>query len=113
MYLAQKRIKKTLHYFIRQTVKEDQETVQTRQIFELGPDPSRYIIYPGGHAFYIDEEIQQSLENVGIEVTQEDLEEIFWPFLRADIKRALEPFRSRSITRKREKMTSLQEETLS
>ena len=112
MYLAQKRINRKLHYSIRQTFNGDQKTIQSRQIFDLGTDPSQFIIYPGGHAFYIDEKIQESLEKIGIEATQEDLEEIFWPFLRADIKRALEPFRSRSITRKRGKMSSLQEETL-
>ena len=112
MYLAQKRIKKTLHYSIRQVVKADKEKVQSHELVDLGSDPSEYIIYPGGHAFYIDEIIQQRLEDVGIEVSQEDLEGIFWPFLRPDIKRALEPFRNRSMTKNREKMTSFQEENL-
>jgi hypothetical protein len=112
MYLAQKRIKKTLNYFIRQEVKADQQKIQSRQVVDLGPDPSQYIIYPGGHAFYIDEIIQQRLEDIGIEATQEDLEGIFWPFLRPDIKRALEPYRSRSSAKNRGKMTLIQEENL-
>jgi hypothetical protein len=112
MYLAQKRIKKTLTYFIRQEIKADQKEIQNRQAVDLGPDPSQYIIYPGGHAFYIDEIIQQRLEDIGIEATQEDLEDIFWPFLRPDIKRALEPYRSRSNTKHRGKMTLSQEENL-
>jgi hypothetical protein len=112
MYLAQKRIKKTLNYFIRQEVKVDQQKFQSRQVVDLGPDPSQYIIYPGGHAFYIDEIILQRLEDIGIEATQEDLEDIFWPFLRSDVKRALEPYRSRSNTKNRGKMTLSQEEKL-
>jgi hypothetical protein len=112
MYLAQKRIKKTLHYFIRQAVKGNEEKVQSRELLDLGSDPSEYIIYPGGHAFYIDEKIQQRLGDMGIEATQEDLEVIFWPFLKPDIKRAIEPFRSRSNTQKKGKMTSHQEEDL-
>ena len=112
MYLAQKRIKQTLHYFIRQTVKGDEQKVQSRELVDLGSDPSEYIVYPGGHAFYIDDKIMQRLEDIGIDATQEDLEVIFWPFLKPDIKRALEPFRSRSNTQKRGKMTSLQEEDL-
>ncbi len=112
MYLAQKRIKKTLHYFIRQSVKGGKEKVQTLELFDLGSDPSKYIIYPGGHAFYIDEKIQQRLEDIGIEVTQDDLEEIFWPFLKPDIKRALEPFRSRGNAKNRRKMTPSREENL-
>jgi hypothetical protein len=49
---------------------------------------------------------------MGIEVTQDDLEQIFWPFLKPDIKRALEPFRSRSNAKNRRKMTSSREENL-
>ncbi len=112
MYLAQKRIKNTLHYFIRQAVKKDHEHVQSEVVVDLGTDPSEYIIYPGRHAFYIDEKIQEQIEEMGIETTQDELEEIFWPFLRPDIKQALEPFRSRGNDRKRVKMTSFQEENL-
>jgi hypothetical protein len=112
MYLAKKRIKNTLNYFIRQTVKNDQEKVQSRKLVDLGRDPSEYIIYPGGHAFYIDEIIQQRLEDMGIEATQDDLEQIFWPFLKPDIKRALEPFRSRANAKNKRKMTSSREENL-
>ena len=101
-----------MNYFIRQTVRGENDTVQSRDIFDLGPDPSIYIIYPGGHAFYIDEKIQQRLEQIGIDATQDDLEEIFWPFLKPDIKRALEPFRSRAMTQKRGKMKPLSEEIL-
>jgi hypothetical protein len=112
MYLARKRIKNILHYFIRDAVIGDHEQVQSQELVDLGSDPSEYIIYPGGHAFYIDEKIQQRLEEAGIDATQEDLEGIFWPFLKPDIKRALEPFRSRSNTMKRGKMTSVQQDDL-
>jgi hypothetical protein len=112
MYLARKRIKNILHYFIRDAVMGDHEQFHSQELVDLGSDPSEYIIYPGGHAFYIDEIIQQRLEGAGIDATQEDLEEIFWPFLKPDIKRALEPFRSRSTAGNRGKMSSVQENDL-
>jgi hypothetical protein len=112
MYLARKRIKNILHYFIREAVIGNHEQVHSQELVDLGSDPSEYIIYPGGHSFYIDQIIQQRLEEAGIDATQEDLEEIFWPFLKPDIKRALDPFRSRSKARNRGKITSVQDTEL-
>ncbi|MFO8083260.1 MAG: J domain-containing protein [Desulfobacterales bacterium] len=112
MYLAQKRINKTLHYYIRQSVPAEQQQLKSQELVYLGINPSRFIIYPGGHAFYIHEIIGQQLEDAGVQVTQNDLEDIFWPFLKPEIKRALEPFRSRDKSKNRKKMTKEQETDL-
>lgn len=91
MYLAQKTINRRTHYFIRNTY-ADGPHLKSRDVFDLGTDPSKYIIYPGGNAYYFHEEIQDALRQKGLSVTQDDLDDIFRPFLRPDIKRIITDF---------------------
>ncbi len=111
MYLARKRIKGKIHYYIRETFRA-QDGLKSREIFELSDNPSEYIVYPGGKSFYIREDLEENLNRAGVETNQEDLEEIFWPFLRADIKRAQEPYRSRGKMKLRKKLTGDEKSTL-
>jgi hypothetical protein len=62
---------------------------------ELGADPTRYIIYPGGNAFYIDEVIEDRLLELGAGESLDELEDIFWRFVQPEIRHVLEPFRCR------------------
>ena len=94
LYLAQKKINGTARYFIRESY-SDGEYFLSRDLIDLGPDPARFIIYPGGNSFYIDEIIEDRINGLGKKADPDILEDIFWRFLRPDIKRALEPFRSR------------------
>lgn len=83
-----------IRYFIRESYRQA-EYFLSRDLFDLGPDPTRYIIYPGGNAFYIDEVIEDRLADLGIDVVPDALEDIFWRFVRPEIRRVLEPFRRR------------------
>ncbi|UCD80649.1 MAG: J domain-containing protein [Desulfobacterales bacterium] len=94
MYLAAKKINGQVHYFIRESYRQAEHFL-SRDLFDLGPDPTRYIIYPGGNAFYIDEVIEDRLSELETDVTPDELEDIFWRFVRPEIKRVLEPFRLR------------------
>lgn len=94
MYLAQKYINGQIRYFIRESY-PDGDYFLSRDLIELGPDPARFIIYPGGNSFYIDEIIENRINELGREADPDMLEDIFWRFLRPEIKRALEPFRNR------------------
>ena len=94
MYLASKKISGQIRYFIRESFRQD-EYLLSRDLFDLGPDPTRYIVYPGGNAFYIDDVIEDRLADLGIDVIPDELEDIFWRFVRPEIRRALEPFRRR------------------
>ena len=94
MYLAQKYINGEIRYFIRESY-PDGDYFLSRDLIELGPDPGRFIIYPGGNSFYIDEIIESRINESGREADPDILEDIFWRFLRPPIKRALEPFRNR------------------
>lgn len=103
MYLALKQIKGKTHYFIRESYRHAQQFL-SRDLIALGPDPGRYIVYPGGNSFYIDTAIEEQLSNLGIDADQEVLEELFWRFLNPEIRRAVEPFRWRADrSRKRQK----------
>ncbi len=94
MYLARKRINGTTCYYIRESYRKADHYL-SRDLFNLGPDPGRYIIYPGGNAFYIDEAVEDRLRDLGVKPGFEDLEDIFWPFLDPDIQHAQEHFRGR------------------
>ena len=94
MYLARHIIKGKPHYSIRQSYQAN-ENYLSRELFDLGPNPADYIVYPGGNAFYIDEGVTDRLDALGVCCPDDVLENIFWPFLKPEIRRALEGFRRR------------------
>ncbi|MCP4630635.1 MAG: J domain-containing protein, partial [bacterium] len=94
MYLASKRINGELHYLIRESYQKE-DVLRSRDLMELGTDPTQFIIYPGGNAFYIAEVIEDRLLELGAGENLDQLEDIFWQFVQPEIRRVLEPFRSR------------------
>jgi hypothetical protein len=94
LYLAQKYVNGQTCYFIRESYPHG-DYFMSRDLVDLGPDPGRYIIYPGGNSFYIDEIIENKIIDLGREADPARLEDIFWRFLDPEIARVLEPFRSR------------------
>lgn len=94
MYLARKFIGGKVHYFIRETYRHRGQMC-SRELFSLGTDPRRFIVYPGGNAYYIDETLTDALDAQGVESDAEDLDDLFWDFLRPRIRDKLEPFRRR------------------
>jgi hypothetical protein len=102
LYLASKKINGQMHYFIRESYRQDEHFL-SRDLFDLGPDPARYIIYPGGNAFYFDEVIDDRLAQMGIDPESDELEDIFWRFVHPEIRRVLAPFRGREARRKAER----------
>ena len=100
MYLAKHRIKGRYRYFIRESF-AGENGLRSRDLFDLGTDPSKYIIYPDDNAFYIDSVVEEKLEDQGVQPDWEELENIFWPFLDPAIKRVIEPLRQRFYGRKK------------
>lgn len=92
MYLALKTIKGKTRYYIRESYK-DGDCLRSRDLFDLGTDPAGYIIYPGGNAFYIDETVDDRLRTLSQDYSVDDLDDIFWRFLKPEIRAALEPYR--------------------
>lgn len=94
MYLARHFIRGKPNYSIRQSY-QDNENYLSRELFDLGSNPANYIVYPGGNAFYIDEVVTDRLDALGACPEDDVLEDIFWPFLKPEIRRALQGFRHR------------------
>jgi hypothetical protein len=92
MYLARKSVGGKTHYVIRESFQEH-DVYLFRDLFELGAEPQRYIIYPGGNAFYIDDAVVEGIRSLGSEPAQDEMETMFWPFLRSELRYKLEPFR--------------------
>lgn len=99
MYLAQRRIMGQTHYFIRESYK-DRDCWRSRELIRLGPNPARYIVYPGGNAFYIDEVVEERLASLGARVTMNDMEDVFWPFIEPEIRRITSSFREKEKARR-------------
>ena len=91
MYLARRRIKSKTHYYIRQSY-AGPGCIQSRDLLNLGTDPTRFIVYPGGNSYYFDPCIEESLRQQGLEVNQNDLDAIFFEFLRPETKRLIAGF---------------------
>ncbi len=77
----------------------DGEKWCSRDILELGPDPGTYLIYPGGNSFFVSDLIQDAIAATGAKQDYDLLEDLFWPFVRADVRAALEGFRGRDRVR--------------
>ncbi|HFC98294.1 MAG TPA: hypothetical protein ENJ40_07555 [Thermosulfurimonas dismutans] len=95
MYLARKRIVGGFEYYLRISVKEG-KIWRSRDLLCLGEDPSLYLRYPGGRSFYVDEALEEALRAQGIETDQWELEEIFFRFVRPEIREYLRPYIYRS-----------------
>ncbi len=94
MYLARSIQGGKTRYILRQSVPAG-DGFRHRDLCDLGPEPQRFLVYPGGNAFTFAEELLEALQAGGVEPTTEELEDLFWPFLEEAIRRRLEPFRRR------------------
>ncbi|MGD8725597.1 MAG: hypothetical protein PVG00_16770, partial [Desulfobacterales bacterium] len=94
MYLARKIVDGVHHYYIRESYWDGHHYL-SRDLFDVGTHPDEHIIYPGGNAFYVDPEIEDHLATHGVNLQADDLEDIFWPFLKPRIQHAVEHFRNR------------------
>jgi hypothetical protein len=90
---------------------KDGDLFRSRELFVLGTNPGKYVIYPGGNAFYIDEVVEDRLAALGVEPNADEIEDVFWPFIKPDVRRVIEPFRRRGRARgKKAKITRKEEE---
>lgn len=112
MYIARKKIEGKTHYVLRHSYPAG-ETMSSRDLYELGTDPSRFIVYPGGNAYYVDDIIETALNRAGVTADADTLEDLFWPFMRPDIKHAVDYFRHREgRSSDRKKLSATQEATI-
>lgn len=99
MYLAHVYQKGTTRFIIRQSYPDAHGCLHSRDLFDLGDDPGRYIIYVGGSGYYFDEALLDALAEAGIAADQADLDPLLFEFLPPRIQRVIEGFdRSRRRT---------------
>jgi hypothetical protein len=82
------------YYVIRDSYREGDHLL-SRDLCDLGPYPGRYICYPGGNAFYVDEGIEARVQRNGGRPEGSDLEDLFWDFVKPEIRHAVGHFRDR------------------
>ena len=103
MYLATRRIGGRNYFWIRESYSLRGEW-HSRVLMDLGSDPSIFIEYPGGRTFFIRDDVEEKLRSMDASPSADEIEDIFWPFLRADVRHAQEHFRNRSIYRSKPRM---------
>ena len=91
MYLKQRRRKDGLHYILSESY-WDRDCWKHRDLMDLGINPEDFIEYPGGNSFYVSEDLQEELENKGVEYSADALEKLLIPFLDPEIRRVVEMF---------------------
>lgn len=102
MYLARKQKGNKTVYAIRESYQED-GCWKSRNLVDLGTDPSEYIVYPGGCSYYYHESIEEALAEKGAARGPDDLDTIFWDFLDPEVKRVIRGFQRPASRRRREK----------
>ncbi len=88
MYLARTIEKGRTRYSIRHSF-HDGKCYRSRQLVDLGFDPSKYIVYPSSRSYYYDMELIDELSEAGMEVDQSELDVIFFEFLDPEIQRVI------------------------
>ncbi|MCG8564133.1 MAG: J domain-containing protein [Desulfobacterales bacterium] len=89
MYLARLTTPTGFFFVLRESVKT-QSGYASRDIFPLGTSPAHWIHYEGERHFYLDDAL---LDVVGERA--EEAEELLWPWVKPEIRRAVATFRER------------------
>ena len=79
-------------FHLRETVKGEDNTLASRQLFDLGNDPEQFVEYIDERIFYISPEVEDALAELKVQYEYEELEEIFWPFINTEIRETLDNF---------------------
>lgn len=90
-FLKRVRHQNVYHYVLSETFC-DRGVLRSRELMDLGADPSAYIEYPGGSGFFFNPAIEEALRKMGAQFQEEDLEHALKDFLRPDIRAAMERF---------------------
>ena len=91
MYLARIAEKGKIRYIIRQSYATD-EGFKSKDLLDLGPDPTQHIIYSGSSGYYYSAELEEGLAAAGAPVDQAHLDDIFYEFLKPNIRRIIDGF---------------------
>ncbi len=104
IYLAKQRKDRQTLYFLRETIPDDTHS-GFQEICSLGPKPGAWIDYPGGNAWHVCPDLVHRISRKARQLDPEVLEDLFWPFVRSDIRQATAHFRERDKTATYRRMT--------
>ncbi|MCP3954385.1 MAG: J domain-containing protein [Desulfobacterales bacterium] len=91
MYLARTVKNASTTYSLRESY-QDTGALQSREIFKLGTDPSQFINYPGGNAYYFDDLLVETLKKYGVTDIDSRLDDLLWDFLKPEIRKTIGHF---------------------
>ncbi len=111
MYIARVKKDRQMTYMLRESIPRE-EALGFRDIYNLGPSPGAWIDYPGGNAWYLSPDLESEISKTADNFNSEQLENIFWPFIRPGIRRATEAFRDRSGTPAFKRMSKKEKEAM-
>lgn len=112
MYMARVGQGEERRYIIRESVEREGRYV-SRDLMHLGADPGEYIEYPGGNSFFISQAVEDALREKGLDPGISELEDLFWPFVRPEIRHALRGFVWKSRRKRRpRRLTAFEEDYL-
>jgi hypothetical protein len=91
MYLARLKHKERTCYVIWHSY-ADRGHFKSRDLFDLGENPTRFIHYPGGNSYYYDPMVEEAIRDQGVDPSPDDLDRIFFNFLEPEIQRVITGF---------------------
>lgn len=95
MYIAFEKINQRPRYSLRASCTINDRLTHT-DIFDLGSDPSVFIHYIGSNGFYFDEALEDAVSASGLSKSTDELEDLLWPWVKRDVRDAVEVFKNRS-----------------
>jgi len=96
MYLARTEAGlRQYRYVLRESYRSG-DVYRSRDLADLGRDPSRFIVYSDETSFLVDEEFLHRLREQGVRVLDRELEDLLFQFVDPYIQNRLRPFRNRS-----------------
>ncbi len=111
MYLAKTRKHRQTAYFLRESTPEGNGS-GFQEICSLGPEPGAWVDYPGGNAWHVCPELINRIAKKARKFDPDLLEDLFWPFVRSDIRQATTHFRERGKTFTYRRMTREEKQTV-
>ncbi|MBI4794195.1 MAG: J domain-containing protein [Deltaproteobacteria bacterium] len=113
LYLARSIHGDSFRYSLRQSCPAEGENfLRHREIFDLGHDPARFLVYPSGNTFHVRDDLVEAIAGLVEGEAADLLEEILWPFVRKDIREKVAPFRERARSRALTKVTAAEQEAI-
>jgi len=91
MYISRRVIDNQLEYVLCESY-HNGVCLSNRELLTLGSRPDRFILYPGGSCFYIDDALFELLQEQGVSPSYDEVEKLFHPFLDPYIRTKIEPF---------------------